>query len=89
MLLSLLGLLDIIAGLYVIFNIKILALYIGIFVLIKSISSLIGGIKSPMILIMGIIDLLVALNIIYSWHIPWVAILILIKGVYSLIVGMI
>lgn len=90
MFLAILGLVDIVAGIYLIVGINYLAKYLGIFILLKAISSLIGSFATKFFFdFMGILDLIVGLSLIFSWNIPWIGILILIKGVYSLIFGMI
>ncbi len=89
MLLIALSLLDILGGILLIFPNQTLAFYVGILILIKAISSLLGSILAKdWIIFLGLIDLIVALMLLLNFSIPWFWIFPILKGTYSLIVGL-
>jgi uncharacterized membrane protein HdeD (DUF308 family) len=89
MLLLILSLLDILAGILLIFPHQSLAFYIGIAVLIKGVSSLIGSILArDWIIFLGFIDLIVGLMLLMNFSISWFWVFPIIKGLYSLIIGL-
>ena len=62
--------------------------YVAVLLLLKSISSLIGGlIEKNFIVILGLIDLLAGLMLLFNFIVPWFWLLLMIKGCYSFIVG--
>ena len=88
MLLFILSLIDILAGIFLIFP-NLIGFYIGILVLLKGLSSMLaiptGNIG---IVIMGGIDLVAGLILIFNFGIPWFWLLPMLKGFYSLIIGL-
>ena len=92
MLLIILSLLDIAVGISLLFPnaFPTLFFYLGIIASLKGTSSTIGGIamKEVVFVILGIIDIAAGLMLVFSFGIPWFWILPMIKGIYSLIVGM-
>ena len=89
MLLLILSLIDVLAGISLMFP-NFLGFYLGIAILLKGLSSMFG---IPMgdigIVIMGAIDIvtgLILLNILFV--IPWFWLIIIIKGIYSMLSGL-
>ncbi len=88
MLLAILGFLDILVGISLMFP-NFLAFYLGVIALIKGISSVIGSFATGFYFdFMGFIDLIAGIMLIFGFSIPWFWILPMIKGTYSLIVGL-
>ena len=88
MLMALLGFLDILAGISLIFP-NFLAFYIGLMVLIKGVSSVIGSFAVGFFFdVMGFIDLVVGIVLLLGFSVPWLWILPMIKGIYSIIAGL-
>jgi hypothetical protein len=80
---------DVLAGITLLFP-NFLGFYLGIAILLKGLSSMFG---IPMgdigIVIMGVIDIvtgLILLNILFV--IPWFWLIIIIKGIYSMLSGL-
>ena len=87
MILAVLGILDIIAGICLVYP-NFLVFYVGVIILIKGMFSIIGSFAVKYFLdFMGFIDLVVGLMLLFNFSIPFFWILPIIKGVYSLIVG--
>jgi hypothetical protein len=88
MLLIILSLVDIAVGISLIFP-NFLGFYLGIIVLIKGISSVVGAFASGFYFdIMGAIDLIAGILLLLSFNIPWFWLLPIIKGLFSLIAGL-
>ena len=88
MIIAILGVLDIIAGISLVFP-NPLVYYIGIIFLIKGILSVIASFGAQFYLdFMGFIDLIVGAMLLFHFSIPFFWILPLIKGAYSLIAGL-
>ncbi len=88
MILAILGLFDIIVGVSLAFP-NFLVFYIGIIVLIKGISSIVGSFAAKYFFdFMGFIDVIAGVILLLNFSIPWFWLLPLIKGIYSLVVGM-
>jgi len=90
MFLALIALLDIIAGIMLMFPGfgESIAFYVALLMLIKSLSSLLGGmLDSTFIFGLGLIDLLAALMIFFNFTVPWFWLLLLLKGTYSFLIG--
>ena len=88
MILAILGFLDILVGVSLLFP-NFLAFYIGVIILIKGISSIVGSFAVRYFFdVMGFIDLIAGAILVFNFPIPWFWILPMIKGIYSLIVGM-
>jgi hypothetical protein len=92
MFLIILSILDILAGLSLLFPnlLSAISFYLGIIVSLKGLSSLVGGIsmKEFLFVVLGFVDILVGIMLLFSFSIPWLWILPMIKGVYSFIVGL-
>jgi len=87
MLLAIVGLIDILAGISLLFP-NFLGFYLGVIVLLKSISSILGGISSKMFIVLGVIDLIAGIMLVFNFSMPWVWIILVIKGVYSFVIGL-
>ena len=88
MIIAILGILDIIAGISLIFP-NPLVYYIGIIILIKGIFSVVASFAAKYFLdFMGFIDIAVGIILLFHFSIPFFWILPIIKGVYSLIAGL-
>ncbi len=88
MLLTILGFLDILVGISLIYP-NFLAFYLGVIALLKGISSVIGSFASGFYFdFMGFIDIIAGMMLIFGFSIPWFWILPMIKGIYSFIVGL-
>jgi len=84
--LLILSLLDIIAGIYLLFGIKTFVSIIGIFILLKGLASVFGSVVSKFYFdIMGIIDITIGLCLIFSLSINVLAFIIIIKGLFCII----
>jgi uncharacterized membrane protein HdeD (DUF308 family) len=87
MILALLGLLDILVGVSLLFP-NFLAFYIGVIILLKGISSIVGSFAVKYFFdVMGFIDVIAGVILLLNFSIPWFWLLLMIKGIYSLIVG--
>ena len=89
MLLTILSLIDIVAGIFLLFKIfPGLAFWLGIIILLKGISSVVGSIFSKYFFDwMGFIDLIVGILLIFNLSVPWFWILPILKGSYTLILS--
>lgn len=90
MLLAMISALDIIIGIMLMIPGILLpvAFYLGVLMFIKGLSSVIGGLMgSEFIIILGLIDILAGLMVIFNFTIPWFWLVVLLKGTYSFIVG--
>jgi len=87
MILAILGILDIAAGISLVFP-NFLVFYLGIIILIKAIFSIVGSLASKFFLFVSFIDLIVGLMLLFSFSIPFFWVFPVIKGTYSLITGM-
>ena len=90
MLLLILGLLDVIVGLSILFK-EIFAgivLALGFIALIKGIFSIIGGLMSKFFLdVLGWIDFIAGIILLLNFSIPFFWLAVIAKGVYSIIMG--
>jgi len=89
MLLIILSLIDIAVGISLIFP-NFLGFFLGIITSLKGISSTVGGVtmKEIVFIILGIIDIIAGLMLIFNFTIPWFWVLPMVKGIYSVIVGL-
>ncbi len=88
MILAILGLFDIIVGVSLALP-NFLAFYIGVIVLIKGVSSIVGSFAVKYFFdFMGFIDLIAGVILLLNFSIPWFWLLLMIKGIYSLIIGL-
>lgn len=88
MLLSIIGLIDIIAGITLLFP-NFLGFYIGVIMLLKSLTSIVGGLASKSaFVLLGIIDLIAGLMLVLNFSLPWVWLILVLKGIYSFVVGL-
>jgi hypothetical protein len=63
--------------------------YVGMYYFFKGGSSILGGFAFGIPFdILGIIDVLVACYFIFGWNIPYVWFFLLLKGLYSTVIGM-
>ena len=88
MLLSLLGIIDIFAGISLLYP-NFLGFYIGMLLLLKgaySMSSLVT--KNVMITAMGIIDIAAGLSLVLDFSIPLLWLVLVVKGSLTLIQGL-
>ena len=87
MLLIVLSLIDILTGISLMFP-NFLGFYLGIIVLLKGLSSMLGIPTGDIgIVIMGGIDIATGVMLLTGFSIPWFWLLPLLKGVYCLILG--
>ena len=82
-----LALLDILGGICLAFSwIGTLTSLIGLFILVKGLFSIVGSLASKYYFDwMGWIDLIVGMSLIFGFAIPWLWILPILKGSYSLV----
>jgi uncharacterized membrane protein HdeD (DUF308 family) len=79
---------DILAGVSLLIP-NFLGFYLGIAMLLKGLSSMLGLPTGDLgIVIMGIVDIIAGIMLLTNFSIPWFWIILMIKGVYSLIAGM-
>jgi len=85
MILLLLSIIDVLVGVTLMFP-NFLGFYLGIIVLLKGLSSMLGIPTGDIaIVIMGIIDLIAGVILLLNFSIPWFWLLPMLKGVYCLI----
>ncbi|MFH1229182.1 MAG: hypothetical protein V1678_02025 [Candidatus Aenigmatarchaeota archaeon] len=85
MIMFLLGAIDILAGLSLVLP-SFLGFYLGIIVLLKGISSMLGiASGNVMIIIMGLIDIATGILLLTSFYIPWFWLIPVAKGLISMI----
>jgi len=83
-----LSLIDILVGVTLLFP-NFLGFYLGIAVLLKGISSMFGIPTGDIgIVIMGGIDIVAGLMLLYSIVVPWFWVLPVLKGIYSMLSGL-
>jgi len=83
-----LSLIDILVGVTLLFP-NFLGFYLGIAVLLKGISSMFGIPTGDIgIVIMGGIDIVAGLMLLYSIAVPWFWVLPVLKGIYSMLPGL-
>jgi len=90
MLLVVLGIFDILVGLTILFKefFSGLILTVGVIVLIKGLFSVLGSLMNKFFLdILGWIDLLAGIVLLFNVNIPLIWLAVIIKGVYSIIMG--
>jgi uncharacterized membrane protein HdeD (DUF308 family) len=88
MLLALIGLIDIAAGFTLLIP-NFLGFYLGAILILKSLSSIMGGLASKsLFVVLGIIDLLAGLMLVLNFSLPWLWVILILKGVYSFVVGL-
>lgn len=87
MLLAALSVIDIFVGITLIFP-NFLGFYLGILVILKGLSSMLGIPTGDIgIVIMGAIDLAAGVMLLTNFIVPWFWLLPMIKGIYSFMVG--
>ncbi len=87
MILAILGFLDIIAGVCLLFP-NFLGFYMGIIMLLKGLSSMTSIPSGDTgILIMGVIDISAGAILLLNFSIPWVWLILMAKGFYSILIG--
>jgi len=85
MLLLALSIVDILVGISLMFP-NFLGFYLGIIVLLKGLSSMLGIPTGNIgIVIMGVVDIIAGIMLLTSFSIPWFWLLPLLKGIYCLI----
>jgi uncharacterized membrane protein HdeD (DUF308 family) len=88
MLLAIIGLIDIIAGITLLFP-NFLGFYLGVILLLKSLTSILGGLASKsLFILLGIIDLIAGLMLVLNFSLPWVWAILVLKGLYSFVIGL-
>jgi uncharacterized membrane protein HdeD (DUF308 family) len=88
MLLIILGIVDILAGISMLYP-NLLAFYIGVLILLKGVSSMFGiATKNAGIAIMGVIDIVAGLSLVFSFSIPLLWLILIVKGAFSLASGL-
>lgn len=87
MFVTILSLIDILAGISLAFP-NFLSFYLGIIILIKGISSVVGSFASGFFFeIMGIIDLITGILLLLNFNLPWFWLLPILKGIFCLLIG--
>ena len=87
MLLAIIGVVDILAGISLIYP-NFLGFYLGVILLLKGASSIIGGISSKMFIVLGAIDVLASFMLFFNLSIPWLWVILVLKGIYSIMTGL-
>lgn len=91
MILAILGILDVVAGISLLFLETFptnFLFYIGLLVLLKGFYSVAASILSKCFFdFLGWIDLIVGIALIFSFSIPYLWLAPLVKGIYSVVVG--
>ncbi|MBN2203079.1 MAG: hypothetical protein JW700_02765 [Candidatus Aenigmarchaeota archaeon] len=83
--LFLLGAMDVLGGILMFFP-GSLAFLLGILIILKAVSSLFGIMTGDMsIIILGIIDLASGISLILGLFIPWLWLIVVLKGAYSIV----
>ena len=87
MLLFILGLIDLLTGITLLFP-NFLAFYIGVIILLKGITSMFGIPTGDIgIVIMGVIDMVAGIMLLTGFSLPWFWLLPTLKGIYSMLAG--
>jgi len=87
MFVTVLSLIDILAGISLAVP-NFLSFYLGIIMLLKGISSIVGSFASGFFFeIMGFIDLITGILLIFNFNLPWFWILPVLKGIFCLLIG--
>jgi hypothetical protein len=87
MLLFILGIIDILAGGSMLIP-NFLGFYIGIAMLLKGLSSMLGlATGDAVIIIMGVIDIVAGIMLLTGFFVPWFWLILVVKGLYSMAVG--
>ena len=86
MLLLLFSLIDIAAGISLAFT-NVLGLYLGIAEVIKGLSSFVGCLASKEVVFaaLGLMDIVAGLVLIFGFSIPWLWLIVIVKGTFSLL----
>lgn len=88
MFLFVLGIIDVLAGVSLLVP-NFLGFYLGIAMALKGLSSMLGmATGDAMIVIMGILDVLTGIMLLTGFIIPWFWLIVLIKGIFSLVSGL-
>jgi len=87
MLMALLAILDMAAGVSMLVP-NFLGFYIGIAMLIKGGSSLLGLAGDIQIVVIGIIDIAAGIMLVTGFFVPFFWVVLALKGLYSLIAGL-
>jgi len=85
MLLAILGIVDMLGGITMLFP-NFLAFYIGVIILLKGISSMLSLVTGNLvIIILGIVDIIAGLMLIFSFSLPFIWLILIVKGFFSLV----
>ena len=91
MIVVVLGVVDIIAGFLTLFETDVVFgvfLYLGIFMLLKGLLSLITSMmKGYFLSWMGWVDIAIGITLLTPWNIPYIWVLAILKGGYSVFMG--
>jgi hypothetical protein len=89
MLMFILGMLDIVAGVSLVFP-SFIGFYVGIIMLLKGLPSLLSLASGDIVIfIMGLVDILAGILLVTSFYIPWFWLIPVVKGLVSLISGLV
>ncbi len=91
MLLAIVSLVDILAAVLLMLPgiFPSIVFYVALLLLIKALSSLIGGLMDRgFVIILGLIDLLAAMMLLFNFYVPWFWLLMMLKGCFSFIMGL-
>ena len=92
MLLAVISLIDLIAGVLLMLPdvFPQITFYVAVLLILKSISTLMGGLlERSFFVVLGLIDLLAGFMLLFNFIVPWFWLLLMIKGSYSFIVGVV
>jgi len=88
MLLLILGIVDVLVGVSLVFP-NFLGLYLGIITIIKGLSSMLGLPTGDIIIVLfGLMDMAAGIMLLTGFSVPWFWLIIVIKGMFSVISGM-
>ena len=88
MLLAILGIVDILGGIILLFP-NFLAFYLGIIIILKGLSSMLSLASGNLaIIILGIVDIIAGIMLIFSFSLPFIWLILIVKGFFSLVSGM-
>lgn len=88
MLMLILGIIDLLAGASMLIP-NFLGFYIGIAMLLKGLSSMLGfATGDALIIVMGVIDVVAGIMLLASFFVPWLWLIIVIKGMFSIVSGL-
>lgn len=88
MLIAILGIVDILGGITMLFP-NFLAFYLGLIIFLKGLSSMLSLASGNIVIIaMGVVDIVAGLMLLFSFSLPFIWLILIVKGFFSLVSGL-